>query len=151
MECRKLTTKRFVLIALFVAVAALYLMPILARAAGSKAKQAVYNKSVLHVTIALTNKGIVAKPTALKPGNHLLTIKNSTSEPRGIEMIGIDSASSPTVRYTKILRPGKSEAFRWYFAKGKTVYVRDVMNCSHDQRSCLVVTFGKMHKAISVN
>lgn len=133
-----------------VALLALSLMPMLATAAGSKAKQDVYNKAVLHVTIAMTSKGLVVTPSALKPGNHLLTIKNSTSEPRGVEMIGIDSASSPTVRYTKILKPGKSEQFRWFFADGKTVYVRDIMSCGHNQRNCMMVTFGQMRKAIDV-
>ncbi|MCL5104265.1 MAG: hypothetical protein M1133_09135 [Armatimonadetes bacterium] len=150
MECRRLPSKSLILTALLVALATLYLMPMLATAAGSKAKQDAYNKAVLHVTIALTSKGIVATPSTLKPGNHLLTIKNSTSEPRGVEMIGIDKESSPTVRYTKILKPGKSEQFRWYFAQGKTVYVRDILNCGHDQRSCMMVTFGGMSKAIDV-
>ena len=82
------------------------------------------------------------RPPTLKPGNHLLTVKNNTSEPRGMEMIGIDRASSPTVRYTKILQPGKSEQFRWYFAKGKTVYVRDVMSWTHVKTGYTTVTFG---------
>ena len=150
MESRRLSAKSLILTALFVALAALYLIPMLATAAGSKAKQAVYNKAVAKVAISLTSKGLVATPTALKGGNYLLTVKNNTSEPRGVEMIGIDSASSPTVRYTKILQPGKSQAFRWYFAKSKTVYVRDIMSCAHDHRSCMAVTFGKMHKAIDV-
>ena len=126
-------------------------MPILATAAGSKAKQAVYNKAVLHVKVSLTSDGMVVTPNTLRPGNHLLTIANNTSSPRGVEMIGVDKAASPTVRYTKIVRPGKSEAFRWYFAKGKTVYVRDITSCGHDQRSCMTVGFGQMHKAIDVN
>ena len=151
MELRRLSGKSLILTALLVTLAALCLMPMLATAAGSKAKQDAYNDAVLHVKIALTSRGIVANPTSLRPGNHLLTISNTTSEPRGIEMIGIDKAGSPTVRYTKILKPGKSEAFRWYFAMGKTVYVRDIMNCTHDQRSCMVVTFGHMTKAIDVN
>jgi hypothetical protein len=150
MERRRFQAKSLVLTALLIALVAIYLIPILATAAGSTAKQTVYNKAVLHVTIAMTNKGIVVTPTSLRPGNHLLTIKNSTSEPRGIEMLGIDKASSPTVRYTKILKPGKTEAFRWYFAQGKTVYVRDVMSMAHSKRSYVTVTFGGMSKAIDV-
>ncbi len=110
MERRRFIARSLLLTALLVALAAFYLMPMLATAAGSKAKQAVYNKAVLHVTIALTSKGIVATPTSLKPGDHLLTIKNSTSEPRGVEMIGIDKASSPTVRYTQILSPARAKS-----------------------------------------
>jgi hypothetical protein len=150
MERRRLPAKSLILTALLVILAALYLMPMLATAAGSKAKQAVYNKAVLHVTMAMTSKGFVATPNSLKPGNHLLTIKNNTSDARGLEMIGIDKESSPTVRYTKILQPGKSEQFRWFFATGKTVYVRDILNCGHDQRSCMMVTFGHFSKAIDV-
>jgi len=150
MECRRLLTKSFVLTALLVALAALYLMPMLATAAGSTAQENRYNKAVLHVTVALTSRGIVATPTSLRPGNHLLTIKNNTSEPRGVEMIGIDTQSSPTVRYTKILQPGKSEQFRWYFATGKTVYVRDVMSWTHVKTGYTTVTFGLMRKAIDV-
>lgn len=151
MDHQRLSAKSLVLTTLLVVMVVFYLMPMLSTAAGSKAKQAVYNKTALHVKIALTSKGIVATPSALRPGNHLLTIKNSTSVPRGVEMIGIDSANSPTIRYTKILQPGKSEAFRWYFAQGKTVYVRDIMSCTHDQKSCMVVAFGQMSKAIHVN
>ena len=151
MEFRRFSVKSLILTALLIALVTLCLMPMIATAAGSKAKQDAYNDAVLHVKIALTSRGLVATPNSLRPGNHLLTISNSTSEPRGIEMIGIDKAGSPTVRYTKILQPGKSEAFRWYFARGKTVYVRDIMSCAHDQRSCMVVTFGHMTKAIDVN
>ncbi len=133
-----------------VALTTLSMVSVFATAAGSKAQEARYNKSVMHVTIALTGKGIVATPASLKPGNHLLTIKNNTKDSRGIEMIGIDKAGSPTVRYTKILKPGKSEAFRWYFAEGNTVYVRDIMSCSHDKMNCTVVGFGQMRKAIHV-
>jgi hypothetical protein len=151
MKHRRLFAKSFILTAMLVATAALYLMPTLVTAAESKAEQDTQNKALPQVTIAITSKGISAAPTSLEPGNHLLTIENSTSEPRGIEMIGIDSASSPTVRYTKILQPGQSEAFRWYFANGKTVYVRDIMSCGHDERNCMMVTFGQMRKAIDVN
>jgi len=150
MKRQRLLTKSLVLMALLVAVAAFYLIPMLATAAGSKAKEAVYNEAVLHVTIALTNRGIVATPATLKPGNHLLTVTNKTSEARGIEMIGIDTQSSPTVRYSKILQPGKSEQFRWYFAHGKTVYVRDVMSWTHVKTGYTTVTFGNMRKAIDV-
>ncbi len=151
MQHRRLAVKSVILISLLVTLAALYLMPMLATAAGSKAQQTAYNKVAAKVAITLTSKGIVVTPGTLKGGDYLLTVKNSTSEPRGIEMIGIDKASSPTVRYTTILKPGKSETFRWYFAKGKTVYVRDIMSCTHDKRSCTVVAFGQMRKAIDVN
>ena len=151
MERLRSHARSLVLTALLTGLAALSLMPMLATAAGTKAQQDRYNKAVAKVAISLTSKGMVVAPSALKGGNYLLTVKNNTSEPRGVEMIGIDKASSPTVRYTKILRPGKSEAFRWYFAKGKTVYVRDIMSCTHDQRNCMVVGFGQMRKAIDVN
>lgn len=151
MKCLRFNTKSLVLGAVLIGFAALSLMPMLATAAGSKAKQAVYNNAVLHVKISLTSKGIVVTPASLKPGNHLLTVANNTSEPRGIEMIGTDKASSPMVRYTKVLQPGKSEAFRWYFATGKTVYVRDVMSWTHVKTGCTTVTFGQMRKAIEVD
>lgn len=151
MKRLRLLTRTIIPIALPLALVALSLMPLLATAAGSKAKEARYNKAVPHVAISLTGKGMVATPKSLTGGNYLLTIKNRTSEPRGVEMIGIDKASSPTVRYTKILQPGRSESFRWYFAKGKTVYVRDITSCGPDQRSCMAVTFGRMRKAIDVD
>lgn len=151
MEHRRLLAKSLVLTGVFVALVAWYLMPVQAVAV-SKAQETATSEALPQVTISLTSEGIVATPdTPLNGGNYLLTIKNDTSEPRGIEMIGTDKASSPTVRYTKILQPGESEAFRWYFAEGKTVYARDIMSCSHDQRSCMMVTFGQMRKAIDVN
>jgi hypothetical protein len=142
--------KSLALMAVLVTLVALSLMPMLVTAAGSKAKQAAYNKAVLQVTISLTSRGIVATPSALKPGNHLVTIKNTTSQPRGIEMIGIDRESSPTVRYTKTLKPGTSEQFRWYFAQGNTMYIRDVMEWTHTKLGFTQVTFGHMSKAIWV-
>src|ERR1035441_4231054 len=102
MQRRRLSPSSIVLTALLVALAALYLMPMLATAAGSKAKQTAYNKAVAQVTISLSGKGIVVTPKALKDGNYLLAVKNNTSDARGVEMIGIDSAKSPTVRYTAI-------------------------------------------------
>jgi hypothetical protein len=146
----RVSTKRLVLVALLIGLAALALMPMLATAAGPKAKQKVYNTAVAKLTISLTSKGIVASPSAITGGNHLLTIKNNTKQARGVEIIGVDLESSPTVRYTTILKPGKSESFRWYFASGKTAYVRDILSCGHDQRSCMMVTFGGMTKAIHV-
>jgi hypothetical protein len=150
MEPRRFHSKILLLSALLIATAALYLIPMHATAAGSTAQQNHYNKAVLHVTISLTSKGMVVTPATLYPGNHFVTIKNTTSDSRGVEMIGIDSESSPTVRYTKILKPGKTEQFRWFFAQGNTMYVRDIMSCGHDQKSCLMVTFGQMRKAIWV-
>jgi hypothetical protein len=115
----------------------------------TKAKERATSQALPQITISMTAKGIaVTMPRALKGGDYRVTIKNSTSEPRGVEMIGIDKQTSPTVRYTKILKPGKSEQFRWYFPKGKTTYVRDILSCTHDQRTCMVVTFGQMRKAI---
>lgn len=150
MKCLRFTTKSLVLAAVLIGFAALSLMPMLATAAGSKAKTASDNKALPAVTISLTSKGIVVTPSALKSGDYRVIIKNATSGRRGVEMIGVDKATSPTVRYTKILAAGKSETFRWYFASGKTAYVRDLLSCTHDQRSCVVATFGGMNKAIDV-
>lgn len=151
MDHFRLPSKRLALTAALVALAAWYVIPVPPAAAVSKAKEAATSRALPQVSLSMTSRGIVVVPGTLKGGDYLLTIKNSTSEPRGVEMIGIDRASSPTVRYTKILQPKKSEAFRWYFAKGKTVYVRDIMSCGHDQRNCMMVTFGQMRKAIDVN
>lgn len=153
MEHRRLHVKSLIVTALVVALAALYLAPMLATAAtGSKAQATRESKALPQVAITLTNKGIVVAPKSLKGDkNYLLTVKNNTSKPRGIEMIGIDKAASPTVRYTKILKTGKSEQFRWYFAKGKTVYVRDVFKWTSDKGNAVTVTFGRMRKAIDVN
>jgi len=149
MELRRLPAKSLVLAALLIVFASLSLMPVFA--AGSKAKTARDNKALPAVTITLTGKGITVMPQGLSAGDYRVIIKNATSGRRGLEIIGVDKATSPTVRYTKILKPGKSETFRWYFASGKTAYVRDLLSCTHDQRSCVVATFGQMSKAIDVN
>lgn len=150
MKQRRLSARSLILTALLVALVAVCLMPMFATAAGSKAQSERENKALPQVAITMTSKGMIATPKALKGGNYFLTVKNSTSEPRAIEMIGIDSANSPTVRYTKVLKPGKSEQFRWYFAKDKTVYVRDVMSWTNVKRNAVTVTFGQMRKAIDV-
>lgn len=151
MELRRLPAKSLALTALLIVFAALSLMPMFANAAGSKAKTARDNKALPAVTISLTGKGIVVTPQTLKAGDYRVIIKNATSGRRGVEIIGVDKATSPTIRYTKILAAGKSETFRWYFASGKTAYVRDLLSCTHDQRSCVVATFGQMSKAIDVD
>ena len=146
----RLPIRYLILGALLVGLATLTVMPMLAKATESKAATDRGNKALAQVTISLTDKGIVAVPTALRGGNYLLTIKNKTSEPRGIEMIGVDRAGSPTVRYTKTLKPDNSEQFRWYFAAGTTAFVRDVVNWTHTKTGFTNVTFGKMRKAILV-
>ena len=137
-----LTAKSLVLIALLIGLATLVLMPMLATAAAKMVTTAV--------TITLTSKGIMVKPMSIMAGDHQVTVKNTTKAPRGIEMIGMDKSVSPYVRYGAVLKPGKSETFRWYFPKGKTAYIRDLLSCTHDQRSCVVATFGGMSKAIHV-
>jgi hypothetical protein len=143
MDRRRLSIKSVILAAVLMVFAALSLVPMLATGAAKAALPAV--------TISLTSKGIVVMPSSLKAGDYRVVIKNSTSMRRGLEIIGVDKATSPTVRYTKILRPSKSESFRWYFASGKTAYVRDLLSCTHGQRSCVIATFGQMSKAIDVD
>ena len=134
-----------------VAVAALSLMPMLPAAGVSKAEQLATSKALPQISISLTDKGIVVGTSQpLRAVYYRLTIKNKTSEPRGIEMLGTDKIGSATVRYTKVLKPGNSEAFSWYFAKGTTVYVRDVLSWKHVKTNCVNVTFGPMRKAIQV-
>jgi hypothetical protein len=126
-------------------------MPMLAPLAGSKAQAAAESSALPQVAITLTSEGIVAAPSALKGGNYLVTITNSTSEPRGTQMTGVDRAASPWVRYTRVLKPGETETFRWYFAKGKTVHVRDVLRWKSAQGNILTARFGQMGAAIDVD
>lgn len=100
------------------------------------------------MTISITKTGIACMPKSAKGGDYTVTIKNSTSAPRGIEMTGMDRGDSPYVRYTKILKPGAHETFRWYFPSGRTAYLKDLLSCKHESRSCVIATFGTMVKAI---
>lgn len=152
MKPEKIVAKMLVLPALLSALAALCLMTMPAALADeAKAEETAISQALPQVSITLTSKGIVAVPSSLEGGNYLLTIKNDTSTARGIEMIGIDLETSPTVRYTKVLEPGETEQFRWYFAAGKTAYVRDVLSWTHVKTGATTVTFGEMRKAIDVN
>lgn len=150
MRSPKLHAKALVHTALLAGLTAMTAIPMLATAAGSQSRQDRYTSAVKNVTMSLTRNGIVANPGTLQGGYSQLTITNNTSIPRGVEMIGIDKALSPTLRYTRILQPGKSESFKWFFAKGKTVYVRDITSRTHVKTGFSTVTFGQMRKAVEV-
>ncbi len=103
------------------------------------------------VSITLTDKGITVQPGIIAAGDYTVIVKNMTSTPRGIEMTGRDRAGSVYVRYSEILRKGKTEKFKWYFPKEDTAYVRDLLKCEHAQNSCVIASFGRMTKAIRSN
>jgi hypothetical protein len=151
MKCLRLLIRTITPLAMPIIIAALSLLPLLASADGPKSEEARYDGALAQVTISLTEKGIAATPRTLEGGNYFLTIHNDTSQPRAIEMISIDRAASPTVRFTKVLQAGQSQQFRWYFAKGRTVYVRDVMGWTNIALNAEDVTFGDMRRAISVD
>jgi hypothetical protein len=100
-------------------------------------------------TISITRNGITYTPKSLPSGDHVIMIKNMTSMARGLEMVGTDKGGSPFIRFSKILKPGKSETFRWFFPAEKTVYLRDITSCEHRSRTCVIVSYGGMVTAVT--
>jgi hypothetical protein len=101
------------------------------------------------LTISITKTGITHTPKSFSGGHHVVMLKNMTGSARGIEMTGMDKGGSPYVRFSRVLAPGKSETFKWYFPPEKTVYLRDLTSCVHKSRTCVVATFGGMVSAIT--
>lgn len=151
MQRRRLWTRIIVLAAFFSALVALHFTPMPANAAETKPGQARYNASIGHITVTLTPRAIIVTPSGtLTGGNHILTVRNMSRGPHGVEIIGIDIAGSPVIRYSKVLKPRQSQSFRWYVAPHQTEYIRDITSCYHNKRNCMVVTYGRLSKALQV-
>lgn len=101
------------------------------------------------LTISLTDEGIVGIPAEAKGGLYVVTIVNDASTPRGVVLKGIDLGPTPYVRYTKVLEPGHQETFRWYFPEDKNVNIRDLISCTHEQRTCMAAREGNLNSSIN--
>lgn len=99
--------------------------------------------------ISLTDEGIIGTPAEADGGLYVVTIVNNSSAPRGVVLNGIDLCCSPYVRYSKVLEPGHQETFRWYFPEDKNVKIRDLLSCTHEQRTCMVASTGSLNSTIN--
>lgn len=71
------------------------------------------------IAISLTNTGIVKEIGQSGTGLYDLNITNNSSRRRGLMITGTDLCCTLYTRFSRILRPGESQVFRWYFAPGK--------------------------------
>lgn len=162
------STRSLWLIAVFLAVGAFFLMPALAVAQecippaerSSAAVVSCETKTTTEavvppsevtphpLTITLTNKGISKSADKLDGGLYMLTIKNDSSRSRGVVLTGVDLGVSKYIRFSKVLRPGQEETFRWYFPDDRSVQVRDLLACKHAERTCVVAREGSLSSSI---
>lgn len=99
--------------------------------------------------INLTNNGIETSSNELSEGLYDITITNSSKRARGIFMTGTDVCCTEFNRFTKVLAPGKSQLFRFYFAKGPVKF-RDMFRCERRNKTCALATFGTFTKSIEI-
>jgi len=66
----------------------------------------------------------------------------------GIVMKGLDRGGSRYVRFTKVLGPGETQQFRWYFPVDRSIKLRDLMSCTHEKMTCVVAGYGGMTRSI---
>ena len=110
-------------------------------ALGAFATSAAYAMEPLRVTI--TNSGIVTDVDHTAGGLYAVTVKNDTCDARGIVMKGLDRGGSRFLRFTKVLGPGESQSFRWYFPAGRgDVRLRDLLCCTHEKFTCVLAGYG---------
>ena len=135
--------RRFVLTHAFIWLFAAAVVTMTMAAPGNAFRVNTPDRGGLQITLG--PEGIepqIAQPG--QPGLYHVTIRNDSHERRGIVMKGIDRGPSRFVRYTAILGPGEQETFRWYFPTDRQVTLRDLLACKHEQRSCVVASFGGM-------
>ena len=101
------------------------------------------------MTVRITNAGIMTGGNHMSGGLYLVTVKNETCAARGIVMKGGDRGVSQYLRFTKVLEPGESQSFRWYFPADRNVKMRDLLCCTHAERTCVVASFGGFIKSLS--
>lgn len=100
-------------------------------------------------SITLTNNGIQTSSDELSEGIYDITITNESSRARGIFMTGTDVCCTEFNRFTRVLSPGKTQTFRFYFARGPVKF-RDMFKCEKRKNSCAVATYGPFSKSIDV-
>lgn len=101
------------------------------------------------MTIRLTDQGIIRDATSSEGGFYIVTVRNDTSDHRGIRMTGDDLAGSPFVRFTKVLAPGQSETFGWFFTPQSSTMVVDLLTCRPAARTCAVADIGNMSAVLN--
>jgi hypothetical protein len=100
------------------------------------------------IAITITNGGIVTNVEEPQGGLYVVTVKNDTCDARGIVMKGLDRGGSRYVRFTKVLGPGETQQFRWYFPVDRSIKLRDLMSCTHEKMTCVVAGYGGMTRSI---
>lgn len=102
-----------------------------------------------NMTIRLTSDGIIKQATSNQGGFYVVTLRNDTSSYRGIRMTGNDIAGSPYVRYSRVLAPGQSQTFGWFFPTNSSTQVVDLLRCEHAARTCAVADTGNMSTVLN--
>lgn len=100
-----------------------------------------------NIPISLTDDGIKKDVGEAPAGLWDVTVTNNSSRCRGLIVSGIDICCSPYNRFTKLLTPGQSQTFRFFFATGK-VTMKDFLDARRAGRSFDAVIPGKFSSSI---
>ncbi|MCE5197661.1 MAG: hypothetical protein ABFD54_13655 [Armatimonadota bacterium] len=103
---------------------------------------------VTPLRISITNNSINMSQRTVPYGLYEITIVNNSSKPRGLYMTGRDLCCTQFNRYSRVLKPGGTQTFRFFFAPG-TVQFRDLTECTHGQRTCELAHFGKLRSSVT--
>lgn len=94
------------------------------------------------MNILLKDGGITAPKMTMAAGNYTVVVKNFSSTPRGIQLVGIDKGGSQYTRYSKVIPKGGMDTFGFYFPPRRSVVMRDVLKCERAERNCMIATYG---------
>ncbi len=100
------------------------------------------------MNITITNSDIVSSVDTPAPGFYVVTVKNNSSDYRGIVMRGIDRGVSPYIRFSPVLAPGQQATFGWYFPSDRVVRMRDLLSCTHGATSCVAASYGGLTETL---
>lgn len=113
----------------------------------TKVKGSVEEIGAKSLKITLTDTRINKAVANAPAGLYDITISNISPRPRGLYMNGTDICCTEFNRYSRVLQPGKSQTFRFYFAPGKVIF-RDLLRCEHGKKTCLIATYGQHWSSI---
>lgn len=99
------------------------------------------------INISLTNSGIRKTVGEAAAGLWDVKVTNNSSRCRGLIFSGIDICCSPYNRFTRLLTPGQSQTFRFFFASGK-VAIKDFLDARRAGRSFDAVIPGRFSSSI---
>jgi len=115
-------------------VGVLLMLPVLSQS--SLAQTLGNNEPMGTVTIRITDAGLSTRSLQLAGGLYIVTVRNDSSNSRGLLLRGIDVCCSRYTRLIQVMKPGEQVSFRWFFPADRTVEVKDLIKCRPTPTAC---------------